>query len=150
MKLSVEQTIEAPKTKVWELISNIENSPNVISAIENVEVLEKPAEGLKGFKWKEQRTLFGKTATEIMWITDAVENESYSTRAESHGSVYVTKLQITEQDGTSNLKMEFIGEPQTFGAKLMAGTLGFLFKKATIKALEKDLIDIKLKAEQKN
>jgi len=44
-----------------------------------IEVLEKPDAGFVGFKWKETRKMFGKEATEIMWITDSVENEYFST-----------------------------------------------------------------------
>ena len=85
MKINVDIVINGSNEKVWEVIADIEHSPEVISGIEQVEVLEKPADGLVGLKWKETRTMFGKTATEVMWITDVEEGTSYSTRAESHG-----------------------------------------------------------------
>lgn len=46
---------------------------------------ENTASGLVGLKWRETRMLFGKEATAEKWITDAVENECYKTRAESDG-----------------------------------------------------------------
>ena len=48
-----------------------------------------------------------------------------------------------EKEGETYLGMEFNSEAQTFVAKLMAGVFGLLFKNATRKALQKDLLDIK-------
>jgi len=85
-----------------------------------------------------------------MWITKAVENVSYQTRAESHGAVYTTQLSLSEQNNSTTFTMSFNSEAQTFGAKLMSATMGSLFKNATKKALMQDLMDIKLKAENKS
>ncbi|MBN2011413.1 SRPBCC family protein [candidate division KSB1 bacterium] len=147
MKLRVEVQINASKEAIWNVITNIENSPNVVAGIDKIEVLEKPKKGIVGLKWRETRTMFGKTATEVMWITDAIENESYKTRAESHGSVYVTTLSIVKLHDGAKLAMEFEGIPQTVGAKLMWTLTGFIFKNATKKALMQDLLDIKAAVE---
>jgi uncharacterized membrane protein len=148
MNIQVQVSIKASKEEVWKVITDIENAQNTITGIEKVEVLEKPADGLVGLKWKETRTLFGKTAIETMWITIAKENEFYRTRAESHGSLYISNLVLSEQDHGTQLTMEFEGIPQTFGAKLMSATMGFLFKNATKKALMQDLVDIKTAIEK--
>ncbi len=148
MKLAVEAVIDGPKEKVWELITDIENSKETISGIEKIEVLEKPAEGLVGLKWRETRTMFGREATEIMWITDAKEHESYRVRAENSGAIYLTAFQLAEQDAGTRLTMEFEAQPQTFVAKLMSALTGRFFKNATQKALEQDLLDIKRAVEQ--
>ena len=143
MIIKAQISINGSKEEVWEVITNIENWQKTITGIEKIEVLKKPTNGLVGLKWKETRTMFGKTATEIMWITDAKEKESYSTRAESHGAVYITNLVLSEHDHGTQLTIEFKGIPQTFGAKLMSAIMGFFFKSATKKALTQDLVDIK-------
>jgi hypothetical protein len=148
MNLSVDIDINGSAGKTWQVISNIENATDNISGIEEIEILEKPQNGLVGLKWRETRTLFGKTATEVMWITDAVENEYYKTRAESHGSVYVSKLMISETNGQTRLTMDFGAKAQTFVAKILYVLMGFLFNGATIKALKKDLDDIKIAVEK--
>ncbi len=148
MATKVEVTINGSKEDVWNMITDIENSPKTITGIEQIEILEKPGDGLVGLKWRETRTLFGRTATEIMWITDAVENEMYRTRAESHGAIYITNLSISEKDGGARLTMEFDGTPQTFSARLMGAITGVFFKKATKNALQQDLVDIKATIEQ--
>jgi carbon monoxide dehydrogenase subunit G len=148
MNIDIEVTINSSKEKVWNVITDIENSVNVISGIEKIDILEKPDQELSGLKWKETRTIFGKTATEVMWITDVKDNESYMTRAESHGQIYITKLSVSEKNGQTRLSMSFNSEPQSFGAKLMSGIMSLFFKGATKKALEKDLNDIKATLEK--
>lgn len=147
--MKVEVPVQAPKEEIWKIITDIEGAPDRISGIEKVEVHHNPGEELIGLKWTETRTLFGKTATETMWVTEAEKNKYYETRAESHGAIYTSIMRIDERDGQTFLGMEFYSQPQTFGAKFMATVLGPLFKGATKKALLQDLEDIKKVAEQK-
>lgn len=149
MRVTVETEIAAPRKDVWRLVTDIENAPATIHAIERVEVLERPGTGITGLKWRETRTMFGKTATEVMWVTDAVEGSHYETRAESHGSVYKTRIALHDRNGRTGLEMTFECEPQSVGAKILWGLVGFLFKGATRKALAKDLADIKAALERK-
>jgi uncharacterized membrane protein len=149
MRVTVEMEIAAPRADVWRLVTDIENAPATIKAIERVEVLERPRTGIVGLKWRETRTMFGKTATEVMWVTNAVEGSHYETRAESHGSVYKTRIDLHDRHGRTCLAMTFEGEPQSVGAKIMWGLTGFLFKGATRKALAKDLEDIRDALERK-
>ena len=149
MKIEVKINIIGSKENVWRVISDIENSADNISGIEKIEILNKPVDTLIGLKWVETRTLFGKTATETMWITESEENKFYKTRAESHGAVYITQMKISEAEDLVNLSMEFNSMPQTFGARIMGFLFGWLFKNATIKALNQDLMDIKSVVENK-
>ena len=87
MIIKAQLTINGSKAAIWSAITNIENASEIISGIENIEVLEKPAAGIVGLKWRETRMYFGKPATVEKLITDAVENEFYQTRAESDGFV---------------------------------------------------------------
>lgn len=143
MKTSVEITINSPKEKVWEAITNIENSAEMIQGIDKIEVLNNPLNSLVGFKWLETRTMFGKSETEEMWITDAHANNYYIAHAENHGAIYDTKMSITEQANQSVLTMEFDAKALTLVSKILSGAIGWMFKKATIKTLNSDLEDIK-------
>lgn len=143
MTITVEVPIQGSHAAIWKIITDIENSVDNISGIENIEIHHHPGEKLVGLKWTETRTLFGKTATETMWITEAEKNQYYKTRAESHGSIYTTIMRIVEGKEQNLLRMEFTGQPQSLGAKIMAGMLMPFFKNATKKALYQDLVDIK-------
>src|SRR4029077_11225349 len=99
MLVEAQVTINGSKTAIWGAITNVENASEIISGIENIEVLEKPASGLVGLRGRETRMLFGKPAPAEKWITDAAENEFYKTRAEDNGFVFLTTLRISESRG---------------------------------------------------
>ncbi len=148
MKIQVSIAINNSKENVWKVITDIEGSVNNIKGIEKIEILEKNENEFIGLKWRETRTMFGQTATEVMWITEAVDNEYYRTRAESHGAIYKTELRLTKNGESTDLIMSFDAELITFKAKLMS-IMGFLFIGATRKALKEDLEDIKIAVEGK-
>jgi len=97
MKLSVSVEIRKPLEDVWKTIIDFENCSNYIESIVNLEIIDQPNDTLIGFKWKETRVMFGKEASETMWITDYIENDYYQTIAESHGSVYISRLSIVSR-----------------------------------------------------
>ncbi|MGB0652090.1 MAG: SRPBCC family protein [Thermoplasmatota archaeon] len=150
MKMSLSIDIEASTQAVWDVIADIENAADRIRGINSLEVLE-PATGpsIVGLKWKETRTFAGRDATETMWITAAEEPSYYDTRAESHGSIYQTRMSVdpTSDGAGSRLTMTFEGTPQTFGAKLLWALTGWMATKPMKKALTEDLEDIKKAAE---
>ncbi len=147
MKIEVQTDIAGSKEDVWRVITDIDGCADTIRGIEKIEILERPDSGLVGLKWRETRKMFGKIATEIMWITDVKEHEYYQTRAESHGSVYVSTLSIAERDSGVTLTMRFGATPQTLASKIMSATLGRMFKGATVKAVREDLHDVKVAVE---
>ena len=136
------------KAAIWAAITNIENASEIISGIENIEVLEKPANGLVGLRWRETRMLFGKPATAEKWITDAVENEFYKTRAEDSGFVFLSTTSISESSRGITLTSSHDSRPQGIVARIKSIPMG-LFKGVVKKALLQDLNDIKSAVEQK-
>ena len=147
MIVEAQVTVNGSKAAIWAAITNIESASETISGIENIEVLEKPANGLVGLKWRETRMLFGKPATVEKWITDAAENEFYTTRAEDGGFVFVSTMRIAESDGGMTLTSAHETKPQGIVAKLQSLPMG-LFKGVVKKALVQDLNDYKSAVEQ--
>ena len=143
MKLSVDIEIAKPKEPIWSAITDIENCSNVISSIIDLQILNQPCDGLVGLKWKETRLMFGKEASEIMWITDSVVNEYYCTRAESHGSVYITTLSLSETERKTLLTISFTAEAQSLIIKFVSACMGIFITGSMKKAFRKDLEDIK-------
>ena len=147
MIVEAQVTINGSKAAIWAAITDIENASEIISGIEKIEVLEKPANGLVGLKWLETRMLFGEPATVEKWITDAAENEFYTTRAEDRGVVYLTTMSISESSGGITLTSSHDSKHQGIVARFMSIPM-FLFKGVAKKAILQDLNDIKATVEQ--
>src|SRR5580692_9900275 len=121
MIVEAQVTINGSKAAIWAAITNIENASETISGIEKIEVVEKPANGLVGLRWRETRMLFGKPATAEKWITDAAENAFYKTRAEDGGFVFTSATSISENsDGSITLTSCHDSQPQTIVARFMS------------------------------
>jgi hypothetical protein len=148
MIVEVQVSIKGSPAAVWAAITDIENASKIISGILNIEVLEKPASGLVGLRWRETRMLFGKPAAAEKRITDAVENEFYKTRAEDNGFVFFSTMSISESSGGITLTSSHETKPQGIVARLQSIPM-FLFKGVIKKAILQDLNDIKSAVEQK-
>lgn len=147
MHLSVSAVVRAPRAAVWRVAADVENATRHVSGIEKVEVLARPPAGLVGLKWAETRTLFGKPAVAVMWITEAVEGEHYQTRAEDQGAVFTKRVSVADVADGTRLSIDFDSAPQTFAAKAMDIIFRPLMVSAGRKALLKDVEDIKKAAE---
>ena len=140
-------TIQGARAATWAVITNIENASEIFSGIEKIEILEKPANGLVGLRWRETRMLFGEPATVEKRITEAAENEFYKTRAEDRGVVFITTFRISESSGGITLTSSHDSQPQGIVARLMSIPM-FLFRGVVKKASLQDLNDIKSAVER--
>ncbi|MFO0809110.1 MAG: hypothetical protein U0746_10835 [Gemmataceae bacterium] len=148
MIVETQVTIHGSKPAIWAAITNIENASDIISGIESIEILEKPAKGIVGLRWRETRMLFGKPATAEKWITDASENEFYKTRAEDGGFVFLTTKRISESSGGMTLSECHESKPQGIVATLMSIPMRLFFKGVIKKAVLQDLNDVKTAVEK--
>jgi len=146
MIITVSEEIDAPRERVWNIVTDIDTWVDTISGIESVDIINRPASGVVEMKWRETRVLFGKEAVETMWITAAEENHWYETRAESNGAVYKTRISLNDSQGKILLSMEFSSRPTTLVAKLMS-VMVFLFRGSMRKLIQQDLVDIRQAAE---
>jgi hypothetical protein len=148
MIVEAQVTINGSKAAIWAAITNIEDACDTISGIENIEVVETPADGLVGLKWRETRMFFGKPATAEKWITDAAENEFYKTRAEDGGFIFISTMSMSESGGGIRLTSVHESLPQSVVAKILSIPMGILSKGVAKKALLQDLNDIKSAVER--
>ena len=129
-------------------MTNLGGLPDAISGIESVERLDDGTGFDVGTKWRETRTMFGRTATEDMWVTALDPGRSYVVEANSHGAEYRTTQRVEpDGDGGSVLSMSFSANPTGMMAKVMSATVGRFFVNATRRAFEQDLADIAAAAE---
>lgn len=147
MRVEAQITIHGSREAVWAAITDIEHAAEIVSGIEKIEILEKPANGLVGLKWAETRLLFDKPATVEKWITDAVENEYFKTKAEDGGFIFLTTNRISENSDGMTLTGLHDTQPQGFVPKLKSMPM-FLFKGVIKKAILQDLNDIKSAVEK--
>ena len=147
MIVEAQVTINGSKAAIWAAITNIENASETISGIEHIEVLETPANGLVGLRWRETRLYFGKPATVEKRITDAAENDFYNTRAESDGFVFLSTMRLSESSDGLTLTSSHDSKPHGIVATIKSIPMP-LFKGMVKKALLQDLNDIKSAVEQ--
>lgn len=148
MQVEVTREIDAPPSRVWEVITDLEHSAQVVSGIEQVERLDDHDGFVVGTRWRETRTMFGKQATEEMEVTAIVPERSYTTLAEHGSNRYVSNLEVAPRDdGHSRLTMSFEGTSTSGVGRIMTATVGRLMRSTTRKMLQQDLDDIATAAE---
>lgn len=138
----VERRIAAGQGPVWETLTDLGGMPQVLSGVTRVEVLTAGAFGV-GTRWRETRRMFGKEATEEMWVTASEPPERYVVEAESHGTHYVSEWQL-RADGPSatTVRMTFTGVASGGVTGLLARILGGVGARAVSRAVAKDLADV--------
>jgi carbon monoxide dehydrogenase subunit G len=142
-ELTVSQEVDVPPESVWVIITDLDQFERTISAIEKVERLDDGDGFGVGTRWRETRTMFGRTATEEMEVTSIDHGRSYVTEADSHGAQYRTTMAAAPLGADRTLLSTTFGaEPHGFMAKVLSTTVGRLFDRSTRKALEKDLAEI--------
>ena len=145
---SLTQHIRATPEKVWAVVSDIPGSAATLTGIESVQMLSDGPYG-EGTRWKETRTMMGRSETVEMWVAEADPPRSTTVKAQQGGADYTTHFNLAERDGGTDLAL-------TFGAKVVKPTLlskvtmalfGKIGMIMTRKALAKDLAEIAAKAE---
>jgi len=149
MFVEAQVTIHGTGAAVWAAIADIEHAAETVSGIEKIELVDKPARGLVGLRWRETRILFGKPATVEKRITEAVENQSYTARAEDNGFVFLSTMSIAVGRGGVTLTSTHLSQPQGLAARLMSIPMGLFFKGVARKAVLQDLNDIKAAVERR-
>jgi uncharacterized membrane protein len=146
MKITDSIIINAPIEKVFEVFTDLNKASERVKGITKLEMIDGPDRMQVGTRWRETRTMFGKEATEEMWVTELAQNASYTVEAQSHGTKYYSKYFFKRNGDATEVKMMFEGKPVSTSACLMS-FMGLLFAGATKKMLHKDLEDLKAACE---
>lgn len=138
----VERRIAAGQGSVWEALTDLRGMERVLSGVSKVDVLTEGAFGV-GTRWRETRRMFGKEATEEMWVTACELPERYVVEAESHGTRYVSEW-LLRADGPSatTVRMTFTSVASGGLTGLLAKILGGVGTRAVSKAIAKDLDEV--------
>ncbi|QES51565.1 polyketide cyclase/dehydrase [Streptomyces venezuelae] len=149
-EVSVEREIAAPMDEVWQALTDLESMPLVLSGVDAVEVLTPGPFGV-GTRWRETRRMFGKSATEEMWVTACDTPERYVAEADNAGMHYVSEFRLTERaPGRTAVRMTFSAQPQAGGKlPLLTRLLSGLGARAVAKAIARDLADVAASVERR-
>ena len=145
-EITVKRRVNASQERVWAVITDLEASPEVVSSIDAVEIVDGDGFGV-GTVWNETRTMLGKAVTEQMEVTAMDAPSSYVVESDSRGTHYVSRFDVVADGDGAVLTMSFRGEPTTTSARVLGSALGWLVASPTRKAIQRDLDDIASTAE---
>ena len=147
-KTSLTQHINAPAEKVWAVISDIPGSAATLSGIDAIQMLTDGPYA-EGTRWKETRTMMGRSETVELWVSQADPPRSTTVKALQGGADYTTRFALAERDGGTDVTLTFGAEvlKPTRLSKVLMAVVGPIGMRITRKALAKDLAEIAAKAE---
>jgi uncharacterized membrane protein len=146
--VEVRRHVAAPVQRVWDVATDLAGSPQVIRGIDAVEVLTPGPFGV-GTRWRETRTMMGRSVTEEMTVTAVEPQRSYRVEAESRGAHYVSTFTFAPSaDGGTDVTTTFGGRPTSTVARVLGAVTAPLGRRAVTRALEQDLHDIAAAAER--
>jgi carbon monoxide dehydrogenase subunit G len=145
---SLTQHIHASPQKVWSVISDIPGSAATLSGIDSIQMLSDGPYG-EGTRWKETRTMMGRSETVEMWVAQADPPRSTTVKALQGGADYTSRFSLAERDGGTDLTLTFGADvvKPTALSKISMALFGKIGMSMTRKALSKDLAEIAAKAE---
>lgn len=140
--IEVSETVRAPIEEVFAIASDIPRAAERVEGIESIEMVSDGPVG-KGTRWRETRLMFGKRATEEMWITAWDPPRGYVVEAESCGCHYRSVLSFDEvAENETRMVMTWSGTANTFMAKVMMVVFAGM-RRSMVKLIAADLRDIK-------
>lgn len=144
--LKIEHKCAAPPERVFALAADFANMTDHLTGVTKVEMLTGGPPAV-GTRFRETRVMFGKEATEEMFVTAFEPPRSYTVEALSCGMHYKSILDFLPDSGGTRIVMTITATPQTVMTKITGPLMGFLMKGAMKKAMLQDFIDIGAAAE---
>jgi uncharacterized membrane protein len=138
--------IRATVERVWEVFTDIPAAPQMMSGVTAVEVLSDGPFG-PGYRWRETRTIMGRSATEEMAVAEVDAPHSYSVVASSRGTDYRSVFTFTEADGGTDVRLTFTGTPTNLLTRALDLVMSLAPKGPMVRSLQTDLADLASVAE---
>jgi len=143
------ETVAAPAS-VWSVLTDLDRAAEVLSGVDRVERLA--GDGYRvGTRWRETRTMMGRSASEEMAVTAVEPGRSTTVEAGAAGVHYRTAFTLTPlPDRGTCLAMVFSGSPvePTAPQRLAWRLFGAWGLRMSAKAMRQDLADIAAAAER--
>lgn len=147
--ITVSGTIAAPRERVWEVLTDLDNAAVTIASITAVERLTDGPYAV-GTRWRETRTMLGRAETHELEVVEAAVSERTVVTALTDGVHYTTTMELDPDPVGTRLTLTF-GADQPDATRLqrvmwtMMGPIGSLF---TRRMLKQELAEVRAAALQ--
>ncbi len=138
MTITVATRIPVPPARAFAVIADIERWPDRIADISRIEILSDDPVG-PGTRFRETRTMHGRTAQQEMTVTEYTPPERLLLTADAHGMHYRMLHVLREVDGGTHLSLHFTATPATITARLIAPVARRLVGQSLQRTLQSDL-----------
>ena len=102
---TITKHINASPDKVWAVISDIPGSASTLSGVDSVQLLTDGPYG-EGTRWKETRTMMGRSETVEMWVAQADPTRSTTVKALQGGADYTSRFTLAERNNERQIQCE--------------------------------------------
>ncbi len=111
------RTTSAPLATAFETISDVRNFHKAVPHITNIEFLSEQQHGI-GTRFNETRVMNGKEHTVELEVTEFAENEGVRLVYIAGGTKWDTTFTVSEAQGSVEIKMVMLVEPQNMMARM--------------------------------
>ncbi|MGD8150599.1 SRPBCC family protein [Ornithinimicrobium sp. Y1694] len=149
-QIELNRRVEAPPTRVWEVVTDLHRAPERLSQITDLQMITDGPYAL-GTRWRETRRMMGSSETQEMVVVENDPGRSTTLQAVDGGTTYRTTLILESLDGSAStlLTIRFgasIADPNRL-QRLALKVVGPLGIKLTERSLRTELDDIAAAAE---
>lgn len=145
MRLTLTQDVKAPLERTFAVFTDIANAAGRVTGIQRVEMLT-PGPTRVGTRWRETRAMFGKQATEEMWVAELEPGRRVVVESDSCGARMASTFTFAVQGAVTRVTLDLTTKARSWSAWLLS-PLGLAFKGMARKLLAKDLADLARAAE---
>lgn len=147
-EIRLERQVAATPDQVWAVLTDLDSAAQTLSGVSRVERVAGAGYEV-GTRWRETRKMFGKEATEEMWVAEIDAPRRTVVKAHSSSTDYTTTFTVAPAGAGTELTMTFSAEvgSSSLVTKVMMAVFGGIGMKATTKAMATDLDDIAARAE---
>lgn len=142
-EIVVTRRLSAPPEAVWAVLTDLEHAPETLRAVTKVELLTPGPYGV-GTRWRETRQMWGREATEEIWVTASEAPSRTVVEANPGKTRYTTTFTLRPAGSGTQLDVRFTARtlrPKPW-ERVLWKLFGPLGARATRKVLQKDLEDI--------
>lgn len=140
MKVDLEVDVAAPPARAFHVFTDVPGAPGRVSGIKKVEMLTPPPVGV-GTRWKETRLMFGREATETMWVAAFEPPRRAVMESDSCGARMTFTFTFEPSAKGTRVRMQMATRALTWTTWFFA-PLGVLFAGFAKKMMRKDLEDL--------